>query len=305
MAGIGFSVTHDALHGAYARSARANRLIGYFFETLGTNGYLWKITHNVNHHTYTNIKDHDPDIDVSSFLRLSPHAPHRPLHRLQHVFAFFAYAMATLHWVFVGDFKCFFRRDLAPLRHRDHPRSEWVTLLVGKFLYYGLIIVVPLLALDIAWWQFLIGFLTVHLTASLILAVTFQLAHVVEPTEHLEPSEATSLKGTCMLHQMRTTCDFAPGNRLLSWHVGGLNYQIEHHLFPRICHVHYRHLSPIVEQVAAKHGVPYHSYPTLWQAIRSHYRMLKRLGDPGGQAAGALAGASAVAGSSVPDASSV
>jgi linoleoyl-CoA desaturase len=154
-------------------------------------------------------------------------------------------------------------------------------LVVSKVLYYFAMIVVPLVVLDITWWQFVIGFLTVHLTAGLILGVIFQLAHVVEPTEHLEEHEAGALKGAWMLYQMRTTNNFARGNRLLSWYVGGLNYQIEHHLFPRVCHVHYRALSAIVEGVAKKHGVPYHSIPTLWQAIRSHYRMLKRFGDPG------------------------
>jgi linoleoyl-CoA desaturase len=142
-------------------------------------------------------------------------------------------------------------------------------------------IVVPLLLLEITWWQFLIGFLTLHLTAGLILGVIFQLAHVVEATEHLPEDEAGALKGAWMLYQMRTTNNFARGNRLLSWYVGGLNYQIEHHLFPRVCHIHYRQLSPIVESLAARHGVPYHSCPTLWQAIRSHHRMLKRFGDPG------------------------
>jgi linoleoyl-CoA desaturase len=118
-----------------------------------------------------------------------------------------------------------------------------------------------------------------HLTAGLILGVIFQLAHVVEPTEHLQEHESVPLKGAWMLYQMRTTNDFARGNRLLSWYVVGLNYQIEYHLFPRICHVHYRQLSPIIESVPAKHGLPYHSCPTLWQAIRSHYRMLKRFRD--------------------------
>ena len=117
-----------------------------------------------------------------------------------------------------------------------------------------------------------------HLTAGLILGVIFQLAHVVEPTEHLQEHEAGALKGAWMLYQMRTTNNFARGNRLLSWYVGGLNYQIEHHLFPRVCHVHYRQLSPIIESLAAKHGVPYHSCPTLWQEIRSRYRTFKRSG---------------------------
>ena len=285
MAGIGFSVTHDALHGAYSASPRVNRLIGYFFDTLGANGYIWKITHNGIHHTYTNIRGYDEDLEVSPLIRLSPHTPHKPIHRLQHIFAFVAYSMATVFWVFVKDYKYFFQRNLGPYRDKKHPRSEWVFLIISKALYYAFMIVVPLVVLDVTWWQFLIGFLTVHLTAGLILGVVFQLAHVVEPTDHLPEDEAKSLKGAWMLYQMRTTSNFARDNRLLSWYVGGLNYQIEHHLFPRVCHVHYRNLSPIIEGLAAKHGIPYNDCPTLWQAVRSHYRMLKRFGDPGYQPA--------------------
>jgi linoleoyl-CoA desaturase len=281
LAGIGFSVTHDALHGAYSASPVVNKLIGYLFDTLGANGYIWKITHNGIHHTYTNIRGYDEDLEVSPLIRLSPHTPHKPIHRFQHVLAFVAYSMATIFWVFVKDYKYFFQKDLGPYRNRRHPRAEWVVLVVSKALYCLAMIVLPLLVLDITWWQFLIGFLTLHLTAGLILGVVFQLAHVVEPTEHLREHEAGSLKGAWMLYQMRTTCNFARGSRLLSWYVGGLNFQIEHHLFPRICHVHYRKLSPIVERVAAKHGVPYHSHPSLSGAIGSHYRMLKRFGDPG------------------------
>jgi linoleoyl-CoA desaturase len=279
LAGIGFSVTHDALHGAYSASPRVNRLIGYFFECLGANGYIWKITHNGIHHTYTNIRGYDEDLEVSPLIRLSPHTPHKRIHRFQHVFAFVAYSMATLFWVFVKDYKYFLQNDLGPYRNRKHPRTEWMVL-TGKALYYLAMIVLPLLVLDITWWQFLIGFLTLHMTGGLILGVVFQLAHVVEPTDHLREHEAKSLKGAWMLYQMRTTCNFGRGSRLLSWYVGGLNFQIEHHLFPRICHTHYRNLSPIVEQVAAEHGVPYHDHPGLWSAIGSHYRMLKRFGDP-------------------------
>jgi linoleoyl-CoA desaturase len=281
MAGIGFSVTHDALHGAYSANPRVNRLIGCLFDTLGANGYVWNITHNAIHHTYTNIRGYDEDLEVSPLIRLSPHTSFRPIHRFQHLFAFLAYSMATLFWVFVKDYKYFLQRDLGPYRDKKHPLFEWLFLIISKASYYSAMIVVPLLVLDITWWQFLSGFLTLHLTAGLILGVIFQLAHVVEATEHLEEAQAGALKGAWMLYQMRTTNNFAPGNRPLSWYVGGLNYQIEHHLFPRVCHVHYRQLSPIVERLAAKHGVPYHSCPTLWQAIRSHYRMLKRLGDPG------------------------
>jgi linoleoyl-CoA desaturase len=282
MAGIGFSVAHDALHGAYSSNRHVNRLIGYVFDGLGANGYMWKITHNTIHHTYTNIRGCDEDLEVSPLIRLSPHTPYRPIHCFQHAFAFFAYALATVFWVFVKDYKYFFQKDLGPYHDKKHPRWEWIFLILSKALYYLAMIVLPLLVLDVTWWQFLIGFLTMHMTAGLILGVVFQLAHVVEATEHLDEDRAGTLKGVWTLHQMRTTNNFARDNRLLSWYVGGLNFQIEHHLFPRICHVHYRNLSPIVQELAIKYGIPYNICPTLRDVIRSHYRMLKEFGRPVG-----------------------
>jgi linoleoyl-CoA desaturase len=280
MAGIGFAVTHDALHGAYSADPRVNRSLGYIFDALGANGYIWKITHNNIHHTYTNIRGYDEDLEVSPIIRLSPYTPYRPVYRFQCVYAFFAYSLTTIFWAFIKDYKYFLKRDLGPYRGKRHPLPEWLVLFAGKALHYLVMIVLPLLVLEITWWQFLIGFLTLHLTAGLILGVVFQLAHVVEPTDHLPEDEVKSIKRCWMEHQMRTTSNFARGNRLLSWYVGGLNYQIEHHLFPKVCHVHYNKLSPIVEELAGKHGLPYNSYATLGQAVRSHYRTLKQFGDP-------------------------
>ena len=132
MAGIGFSVTHDALHGAYSASPRVNRLIGRLFDTLGANGYMWKITHNGIHHTWTNIRGYDEDLEVSPLIRLSPHTPFKPIHRFQHLFAFVAYSLATVFWVFVKDYKYFLQRDLGPYRNKKHPRSEWLFLIVEQ-----------------------------------------------------------------------------------------------------------------------------------------------------------------------------
>jgi linoleoyl-CoA desaturase len=277
-AGIGFAVTHDALHGAYSSRPGVNAVIGWIFDLLGANGYMWKITHNVIHHTYTNIDGVDEDLTVSPLLRLSPGAPHRSVHRFQHFYAFFAYSLSTLFWVFVKDFKYFFQRDLGPYQNKKHPVGEWVNLFLTKILYYTWSIVVPLLVLDLPWWQFAIGYVVMHLTAGLILGVVFQLAHVVEGTEYPVPDDAGRMEHQWLLHEMETTSNFARHNPLLTWYVGGLNYQVEHHLFPKVCSVHYPAIGPIVERVAARYGIPYHQQPTLMAAIRSHYRMLKRLG---------------------------
>lgn len=280
LAGVGFSVAHDALHGAYSSNPRINRMLGFSFDLLGANGYMWKITHNVIHHTYTNIDGVDEDLSVSPLLRLSPGARHYWFHRYQHVYGIPAYSLATLNWIFMKDYQQFLKRDIGPYLNKKHPRSEVITLIVTKLFCYTYMLVIPLLVLDIAWWQVLVGFAMVHTTAGLILGVIFQLAHVVEGTDYPVPDEHGCMEHQWIIHEMETTANFAPNNRLLSWYVGGLNYQIEHHLFPQICSIHYPAICGIVRAAAEKHGVPYISQPTLRAAIRSHYRMLKQLGQP-------------------------
>ncbi len=280
VAGCGFSIAHDALHGAYSSNPKINTALGLTFDIMGANGYLWKITHNVIHHTYTNIQGIDEDLEVSPLLRLSPNSEHRPVHRLQHIFGFFAYSFSTLFWVFVKDYKYFFQKDLGPYRNIKHPTREIVVLIVTKLIYYSYMIVLPLLVLDITWWQFAIGFLAIHLTAGLILGVVFQLAHVVEGPDHYANEEPNEMEHTWIVHEMRTTANFGRANKLLCWYVGGLNFQIEHHLFPKTCSIHYPAISPIVQQVAEEYDIPYHQHETLMGAIASHYRMLKLFGDP-------------------------
>lgn len=278
MAGIGFSVSHDALHGAYSSNKTVNKVLGLTFDLMGANSYIWKITHNIVHHTYTNIHEHDEDLEVVEFIRLSPHAQHKPIHRVQHILAFLAYGMATLFWVFVKDYKKFASKRLGPYEDKHHPVSEWVSLILTKLLYYCYMLVIPWLLLPITWWQLLTGFLVLHLTAGVILGIIFQLAHVVEGTEHPLQNEEGNIENAWMIHQMETTSDFAHGNKLLSWYIGGLNYQIEHHLFPKICSIHYPAISSIVQEVAKKHNVPYHYQESFLKAVRSHYRTLKKFG---------------------------
>jgi linoleoyl-CoA desaturase len=280
MAGIGFGIAHDALHGAYSSRSWVNKLLGFSFELMGASGYMWKITHNVIHHTYPNIHGLDEDLDASPLLRLSPQARLRGIHRFQHLYAFAAYSLTTLSWVFIKDYRHFLKDDLGPFRGKQHPRSEVATLLAAKLLYYGYTIVIPLLVLRVAWWQFLIGYLAMHLTAGVILGIVFQLAHIVEDTEHPSPRTNGQMDNAWMIHQMETTSNFAMSNRALSWYVGGLNFQVEHHLFPKVCSTHYPALSRIVRDAAEEHGVPYHHHETIRAAIRSHYRTLRRLGNP-------------------------
>ncbi len=280
IAGCGFSISHDALHGAYSSNKTVNYWLGLTFDLLGASSYLWKITHNVIHHTYTNIQGIDEDLEVSPLLRLSPESDHYWFHRFQHWYGFAIYSFSTLFWVFAKDYKYLLEEDLGPYQDISHDWEDLATLFGMKLFYYGYMIVLPLLVLSITWWQFAIGFVAMHLTAGLILGVVFQLAHVVEGPEHHTSEGNDMMKDAWLVHEMKTTANFARTNSLVCWYVGGLNFQIEHHLFPRICSVHYPAISGIVEEVAEEHGIPYHHHPTLWQSIRSHYRMLKKLGTP-------------------------
>lgn len=280
MAGIGFSVSHDALHGAYSSNSSVNRALGFTFDLLGANGYIWKITHNIIHHTYTNIHGHDEDLEVAEFIRLSPHSEYKMVHRAQHILAFFAYSLATFFWVFIKDYKNFLKPNIGPYNNKNHPVSEWIILIVTKVIYYGYMLVLPLMLLDITWVHLLTGFATLHLTAGLILGIIFQLAHVVEETDHPVPNEENMIDEHWMIHEMVTTNNFARDNKALCWFVGGLNFQIEHHLFPKVCSIHYPAISPIVEKTANEFNIPYNMHDTFFEAVASHYRTLKKFGDP-------------------------
>jgi linoleoyl-CoA desaturase len=291
LAGIGFSVAHDAIHGSYSNNARVNTWLSYTMNLIGGSQYVWSLSHNIVHHTWTNIHDMDGDLEIAPFIRLSPHQPLKKVHRFQHWFALPVYALASIFWVFVKDYKKMAAPAIGPIA-RKHPTKEWVILFFTKALYYTYSIVLPLVFLDITWWQFVIGYLTFHVTAGVTLGIIFQLAHVVEETEHPLPDTQGSIENAWAVHQMVTTNNFARRNRFLNWYIGGLNYQIEHHLFPKICSVHYPAISHITKATAEEYGIPYNEHRTFGAAVRSHFRALRALGRtapvPAAQAAPAL-----------------
>ena len=140
-------------------------------------------------------------------------------------------------------------------------------------------IVVPLLVMDITVWQFLFGFIFMHVAEGLVLGLVFQLAHVVEGTDFPEPSpESGNIEEDWAVHQMQTTANFARKSHLANFLCGGLNFQVEHHLFPNICHVHYREISEIVKATAHEFDLPYHENETFGEALVSHYNTLKLFG---------------------------
>ncbi len=280
LAGIGLSVMHDANHGAYSSKRWLNILIGYSMNLIGANAFNWKMQHNVLHHTYTNVHEEDEDISPRGVLRLSPHSAWKRMHKYQFIYAWFLYGLMTLTWMFVNDFTRIVRYQKAGLikKHNFHTTREWIILIGSKLFYAGYIFVIPLIFTPLTWWQVLIGIVIMHYIAGFILAIIFQPAHVIEGTEYPLPDEKRTLENNWAVHQLLTTTNFGNRSRWFSWYVGGLNFQIEHHLFPNICHVHYRKIAGIVKETALEFGLPYKTSRTFISALAGHARLLKQLG---------------------------
>lgn len=276
---IGFNVAHDAIHGSYSSNATVNKLMGYWFNIIGANAYVWSVAHNKVHHTFTNIPGHDEDLEVApGLVRVSPDEPKKPIMKYQQYYAFFLYGLASLSWVFRKDFVKFFQDKIGETDNSKRPKIEYFNLFFFKALYYTIFIVIPLIVLDVTWVQFLVGFVCMHLAEGFVMGLVFQLAHVVEGMDFPKPDEEGQLKDSWAVHQMKTTANFARKSPLAAFLCGGLNFQIEHHLFPNICHIHYPAISQIVEQTAKEHGVPYIENHTFLSALRSHYRTLRYFG---------------------------
>ena len=283
MAGVGLSVMHDANHGAYSRKEWVNVLVSNVMILLGGSARNWRIQHNVLHHTYTNVAEHDEDIDPPVFmLRFSPHSKHYAIHRFQHLYAWFFYGMMTLFWYLTKDYQQAFR-----YQKRGLVEAQGVTfaqhmfrIILFKLIYTAIFLFMPIYFGGASWLINVLGFLLMQFICGLILAMIFQPAHVVPTSTYPIPNDSGVVEADWAVNQLFNTANFAPKSRLFSWYVGGLNYQVEHHLFPSICHIHYKKISQIVEQTAKEYQLPYYSYKTFVEALSEHTKMLKNLGKP-------------------------
>jgi len=277
---VGFCVQHDANHGAYFRTRRANHLLGWSADVLlGISSYTWRVKHNVAHHTYTNVDGYDDDIDQMPFARLMPSQAPRPWYRLQHLYIWPLYSVMVLRWQAGADIAALIRGRIG--ESTLHPPRGWdlAGFVTGKLVFLTWAVVVPLLVYP--WWLVLCGYAGYSMVASLVTATTFQLAHCVEEADFTTSAELRASPRTWATHEVETTVDFCQRNRVLTWLLGGLNFQIEHHLFPRVAHCHYPRLAEIVRRNADLHGVRYTAQPSLRAALRSHQRHLRALGRTG------------------------
>ena len=281
MAGIGLCVMHDANHGSFSSNSKVNKIMGYLsLNVVGGYSLNWKVQHNVIHHTYTNIHELDEDIDPPMLMRFEPHAERKPYHKLQFIYAWFLYGLMTIMWTTTKDFRQLRRyhdKGLLKATSTDYGK-ELPYLIISKVLYFGYMLLPFFLIKEMRFVEWLLGFFTLHFIAALILAMIFQPAHVVEETEFPLPNDENQIENNWAEHQLRTTMNFATGDPIFTWLVGGLNFQVEHHLFPTICHIHYPQISKIVESTAKEFNLPYKKRTTFAGALWSHEIMLWKLG---------------------------
>lgn len=280
LSGVGMSVMHDANHGAYSSNEKTNFWVGHSLNLLGGSVFNWKLQHNVLHHTYTNIVNMDDDIDDKLILRFSPHTRVKWYQKFQVVYAFILYGILTLYWAVAKDFVQFYQYTKSGVNKasKAQNRITLVKIIADKIVYFSVFLVLPIVILKMPAIQVITGYLLMQFISGVVLTVIFQLAHTVEDTSHPLPNENLVIENDWAIHQMNTTVDFARDNKFITWYVGGLNFQVEHHLFPMICHVHYPEISKIVEATAHEFGVPFLENKTFGIALKSHVRTLQRFG---------------------------
>jgi len=279
MAAVGFNIQHDGGHRAYSNHGWINKLMALTLDMLGGSSYAWDRKHNSIHHTYTNITGHDDDINIGFLGRLSPHQKRLKFHRLQHFYLWVLYGFMGIKWQVFDDFRNVLAGEIDGHPFARPKRWDLVIFIVGKLVFFSAAFVIPILMCGV--WAVLLFYVLATFVQSVTLSVVFQLAHCVEDADFPLPEGATGrMENAWAVHQVETTVDFARNNRLVAWFTGGLNFQIEHHLFPQICHVNYPAISKVVEETCREFGIKYVVHETFFTGVASHFRWLRRMGMP-------------------------
>jgi linoleoyl-CoA desaturase len=276
---IGFNIMHEGGHQSFSRHRWLNSTSAYFLNVLGGNAYFWKMKHNINHHTYTNIDGHDSDIDVEPFMRLHEHQPRKWFHKFQHLYFIVLYGISYITWIFYHDFEKYFTGQITASGGKQQlEKKEHYIFWVTKIFYVTVYLIVPLLLVGFV--KALLGYLIITFVCGLFISVVFQLAHIVEGTQFPLPNEESNrIEKEWAIHQVNTTANFATKSKVVSWLLGGLNFQVEHHLFPKVSHIHYPQINKLVRETCQEFNITYLEHTTVLKAFRSHLLHIKRLGN--------------------------
>lgn len=277
-AGIGLNVMHDANHGTLFKNKTLNKLCALSMNLLGGSDLAWRYQHNYLHHTYTNIAGSDHDIETTPLLRNSPKQTWKSFHRFQYIYSWILYGLATISRISAREFILLSSAaETGYIKTKSELRKEYAKLLFFKISYVLVMLVFPYVLLDFSIGQILLAFFLMHFITSVILISIFVCAHVMPSSTFEVPDENGKMKDNWAVHQMKTTTNFSQDNKLFTFLIGGLNHQVEHHIFPNVCHAHYPQIAPIVKKTAEEFNVPYHSQQSFFGAIGQHARVLKEL----------------------------
>ncbi len=276
-AGIGFNIMHDGAHGSFSKNQTINNMAAFSLDCLGASSFMWNVKHNMVHHSFTNIDGVDDDIDAKPFLRMCDTQKHYKAHKYQHLYFWFLYSLLYIFWVFYTDYKKYFSKHVGSVPLKKLKLKDHFTFWGFKVLYVVLYMALPIYFCGFGPW--LIGYLVYGSVGGFVLSIVFQLAHTVEETSFPQVVVATNkIEDEWAVHQLKTTANFATKNKFITWCVGGLNFQIEHHLFPKVSHIHYPVISQIIKKACAELGVPYIEHQKMYAAIGSHVSHLKKMG---------------------------
>lgn len=276
-AAIGFNVMHDGAHGSFSKSKWLNQFAAFTLNVLGGNSFMWNMKHNLIHHMYTNVDGVDDDLDVQPWMRMSSTQPRRKLHRFQHLYFWFLYALLYIAWIFFMDYQKYFKGKIGDMPIKKMTATDQSVFWGFKVIHLLLFVALPIYTVGFVSW--LVGFVIFAAVAGFTLSLVFQLAHTVEHAAFPMPDEITNkLEDEWAIHQIKTTANFATHNKVISWLVGGLNFQVEHHLFPKISHVHYPAISKIIKEMCEEFDITYNEYPKMRYAVASHVSYLREMG---------------------------
>ena len=277
VAAIGFNVMHDGAHGSFSKYKWLNNLAAFSLNILGGNSFMWNMKHNVIHHAYTNVDGVDDDIDIQPWLRMSKTQKRYKLHKYQHLYFWILYSLLYVFWIFVLDYQKYFKGRVGNMPVKKMKLSDHFVFWGFKAVHLFIFILLPVYMVGFGSW--FISFLIFSMVAGFVLSIVFQLAHTVEHTAFpVANAETGKMEDEWAIHQIKTTANFATRNKLVSWLVGGLNFQIEHHLFPKISHVHYPAISKIIRKACEDYGIHYIEYRKVRYAVASHVAFLRQMG---------------------------
>ncbi|MBP6884878.1 MAG: acyl-CoA desaturase [Candidatus Pacebacteria bacterium] len=306
LAFLTINVGHDAGHDAYSEKPWVNWVCGFMMSLTGGNIFSWRTQHGL-HHKHTNIENADPDISYGGLLRILSSEKWRPIHKYQYIYVWFLYLGAGLQIIWVSDFLLFCTGKIRTVAV-EIPTREYFIYIAWKIIHVLLFYVIPSLVLQ-EWLYTVIMYFCMVTAAGYLMAILFQMAHVVDMTQfvlvvdpgkkndltHIEQlaheananevvvivasSESeVEIKNAWIIHEILTTADISPENKVMAWFFGGLTMQIEHHLFPHICHLYYGRIQKNLARLCQAYEIPYYVCSSFVDGIRRHARKLKMMG---------------------------